>query len=237
MAFSIQQDDVIEVTIKGKLLEQDALNVFHLCGVVEPAWVAPDPTSTQLLAAIRVNWDTDIIPLLSAEYSYTLVQIGRISGYKMPVPPLPQKPIPLFNAIDESLLAPVLGLGNADCLPSYCAVSGRKKTNTPGKRYRGGIRFAGVPETDADQGTTRDNYLTAVALPLWQAGWVALGLGAFTPNANNDLRMGVFSLRDMQANNPPGVVPVPSDFWAKMSGAPLNAYLGSQVSRKVGHGR
>lgn len=226
------QASVVRVVCHAVNQGQQQINVWDYAGVDEVVWAGADPEMLDLLTAIKDRIIVDLIPLQSIQVQYLRLVAGRINGYTI----VGTMPRVTYFSTAELTITDVVGQATSAPLLSYTAVSGQKKTARPGRRYSGASRLGGVLELDTDTGTS-GNFLTAAVRANWQAAWDHFAKASFTPTgaAGRLVRMGVFSLTDMVAGNPVGPV-APAPYFARNTNTPINLHVGSQVSRKYGHG-
>jgi len=225
--FNLAHDDLYEVSLIQKFLNQVCINVLHYSARSEAAWVDPH-TSQDLLTAIATAWDTNMAPNLSDGLTLDQLTIRSVVGWMGTV----EVPRPLYFALDTLVPVGIAGTVAGAALPSYAAVTARKRTGFAGRKYNGSLRQAGIVEADST-----GNLLTGGAAAAFQTAINDTFLADLALGVNDQIEVGVFSLSDMVFNNIiPGPVPVASVYWAKVTSMPINEYLGSQVSRKFGHG-
>lgn len=232
--FNLVQTSVYEVISHGKYLDQDCLNVWHFSGAADDAWVGA-PTSQDLLTVVYAGLAADIHPVLSERVAVPRLTVKRVSGWKTDGLIPPRQGF-MYDLFDEKFDANSTGDLDGNTLPSYVAASCRKKTSQVGRRWVGASRFYGITEAQT-QDEIDGNYFTELAHGLFAAAWDAFANAPFVLAGNDHAYLGVLSLREMIALNPvAGPVANVSLSWRRVTSAPVNPYLGSQVSRKVGHG-
>lgn len=236
--YNLHAERVQEVAVRQTYLGQQVVNILHF----EPTQAGgnwPDapavPTSQDLLAYVATNLWSPIVARQVDGLEVVKFEVKEIDGYNGSA----VNPSPHYSATDEFVPAvPTFGSIAGAGLPSYAAVTVRKLTALPGRRWRGSCRIAGIPE--ADSNAADGNRLTAAAHAAW-INAVSTWHSDFRPvlaQANNFMAMAVLSLKQMSNDVPIApFFPLLTRVWAEnITGTPVNVYLGSQVSRKVGHG-
>lgn len=222
---------VQEVTIRARQQNCDVQTVMHYAAAVDP-WVDPATvTSTLLLSNLWAAWLAQIPPRQSDSLVYLDMQIKQVVGWLGGGGP-GLSPIPMYDAQDELVLIGQAGLVLGAHLPTYVAVTGRKRTPTPSRRYTGSIRFGGIVEADTE--AAQGNFLTAAAQTAWNNAWTNFR-GSFIQsgaNAADDSRLVVLSMRALSLGAPMGVPVNTRGFSSSVTGGSVNGYVGSQLSRK-----
>lgn len=249
MGFAIEKNTVVLARLKGKVQSQLWLNLWAYSGTEEAAWGVLPTDSSQLATQLKDFWNLQIGPLLIDATTLETITVGRVVGYHIDRPFDPINPAlsPFLDLQDEQAFAET-GDVITQGLPSFVAVTLRKKTLFAGKKWRGSCRISGLPESATDNPPNGD-YLTAPAHTAWDTAWDNVANTAFNSQpypapVANPMKMGIVSLKAMFEAVPPpaGVGPVnvtvpnPFNYFHRNNTTPVNLYVGSQVSRKVGHG-
>lgn len=246
MATFLVNHDIIEYTVNGVQVGQDIKNVLHYRF---ESLVAGDITLENTLDSFQDWWQSQVLALISDSLevtSYVAKRIGSLIG--------PQsQPRQRYNAYAE-----VAGALPADAgqvagafLPTYVAVSGKKKTDGPGetfypagnptalvmnaeKFFRGGIRIGGIVELDTE--AAQGNDLTVAAATAWQQNLTDLisfavvggggGIGAMKMCVVSAAADGL--ARQIAAGPANTFTPA----YQMVDSIPLNPFVGSQLSRK-----
>lgn len=236
--YTLDNNYVQEVSFHAKYDGQDIVNVCHFGPPAAGGWPDPanPPTSLQLLNALIVRWTNTWEALQSSLMAYGRVECRQVNGWFSPFG-LPDTGHPMYNAVDVAVW-PGFGDIVADSLPSFAAVTMRKNTNRPGRSFRGSMRIGGVPEVDTL--ATNGSFLAPAPLGLWQVAADAFrALITLTVGPpDNVVILNVFGFRAMVVATPTfSGTPQVTNPWADpVTSSLVNPYLGSQVSRKVGHG-
>lgn len=232
--FNLVQTSVYEVVLHGKYLSQDCLNIMHFSGAADDAWVGAG-TSQALLDAVKDQFLAEICPELSEHYSVPKMSVKRVSGY-LSDGLTPPKFRFSYDLVDEVATPTLVGGVDGNTLPSYAAISCAKRVGLTGRRWMGAARFPGVAEARTEN-EVDGNYLTINAYDAFVVAWNDFALAPYVVDGNDHAHLGVLSLVQMIFLNPaPGPVANVSLSWRRVSATAVNRYLGSQVSRKVGHG-
>lgn len=219
---------IIEITVQGKSASgQNVVNVFH--------YRRPDPASfefqnSHLQEAVEdfnAIWIQRAIPLLHQDYSYQQIMgkalIGTIAN---PNPP----PATVLDVGEQFVFAhtsPQQGARTGQVLPSYCAVGVQKLSSRAGRNFRGGFRLGTIREADK----VGNEVEAGVYLPLVVTNMQAFVIAPLTVSFDSDpWEMCVFSRTLALAAPPPFTLL--KDLTAKVTGAKVNPFMTSQVSRK-----
>lgn len=235
--YDLRVDRTQELAVHATLLGQQVVNVLHFranSGAADWPDAPAVPTSQDLMTHFR----TQILVQFAAQQSdaliYNKLTCKQIDGWNGNF----AAPAIHYSHVDEQTLVPATGVMIGDTLPSYVAATIRKNTAFPGRRWRGSMRLAGLLENQTV--ATDGNRLMAVPHAAIQAAAVAMRT-SFRPvlaQANNFMQLCIFSFRQMREDTAAGpFFPLATRTWAAVvETVNTNVYLGSQVSRKVGHG-
>lgn len=250
----IVEDDLIIVTVVGEQSGQTCLNKFAY--FVDT--IVGDPTLEGLIAAFRLNWQTDILPPLSTAYTVRSYVAERFSALliKNGGPPLGSL-LTRYDARATVLGAPGTDTGGVAgaCLPSYACAGFSRNSEGPQSTFykpsppapsvigteiafRSSFRLAGIPEAYTE--TAAENELTAAAIA-----------------ALEDIGTDLLTLISTEGTNlSTSVLVIPSENWNKayrprtpdlpvgqavlgcqfVSSSTLSTLVTSQVSRKQRRG-
>lgn len=226
MAFS--ETSVIELIIQGKDVSgQNVFNVFHYRQSDTAPTVYDNDDLAVACAEINTDWLTNIIPLLSVNYSYQTIRGRALTGtIANPTPPPPTQLV-VGEQFDLVLPAPISGTRVGDVLPTYAAVAAQKLSSRAGRNFRGGARFSTIREAD-----TQANLLeTGAYLALCVANITAFYAATLSLNFGASIwEMAIFSRTLALAAPPP--FSLLRDLTSKVVGAKVNPFISSQVSRK-----
>jgi len=237
MAYDLDPQLVQQVTLKWQYLGQRCNNVMYFQQQPEgsPVWPGAFPDSTGLLEVVSQWAGVSLAANVSTQCLLDGIAVKQVVGWEYSAGPAP-KPRLTFNAADEAVLNfPGAMAGNG--LPSYVCVTMRKLTAIPTRRFRGAFRVVGLtePQTEALSG----NFLTAASAFAFLTSWTAINI-SFRPNLiiapTAFMKQSVFSLVQMVSDtvNPGGYT---TRLWGHLTtGNPINQNVGTQISRKVGHG-
>jgi len=183
---------IYEVTTSGRdeFSGQAVVNIFHYRGrkqaveVLLPNDDIPGSTIDAALLTFRLLWREYILTILSDHYFVDEYKMRHIVGWSQ----LGADPQLITYGSQAILTGDLAGLDTGqrpagEALPCFAAVSVPKKTDLPGRNFRGGSRLGPIPEGDNNNGR-----LTAAYLAIAEAatGNFALGLlnnGSADPDA------------------------------------------------------
>lgn len=210
--------EIYEVTLKMRQESQQVLNVLHF-----RAETNVDDLETRLLVALLTCLATILRPQAASTW-----QIVGASGKRV----FPDVgPIFEVGPVDPD---EVQGEAAGDSLPSFCAVCINIHSTRGGKKGRGRMFIAGIPE-GASQGSaipTTNPYWTAIL------AYLACVAGSFIHasdlDAPNTISLGVLSrsLHKPDHTKPPYL----ADQFARATRLVANNLIKTQNSRKIGHG-
>lgn len=157
MAAAPSKNSVFRLTMEGIVEQQAVVNVTHW--VVEGANIG-DGTIENLQAfvdSMRTRWTNNITPLLSERYQCIRYALTEITGiiYIPQGGGQPNKPREVYNSMAWRQVEPDTDVGGvliatADSMPVQNTVTCRLLTAYGGRRWRGAIRYGGIPEDVAD---------------------------------------------------------------------------------------
>lgn len=207
-------DEVWQVSILGKLEEQDCINVLYFKCVNTSADV-----ETQLLLALLSCYITHIVPILVPAYTFERIVGKQVSPILGPeVEALPTEGMTTAGAAD------------GDGLPSYVSNCISIHTERGGRSGRGRIFLGGFAEADTTMSNIKADSPTWAAI----AAFIACVATSFIGSGFNPTQKwthGVMS-RKIGGSKPPFLL---TGFARTLSLVPHRS-LGTTRSRKVGHG-
>lgn len=223
------RNSVIQMTVLGRSAGgQQILNVFHYRdtqpGTDGPTdvGIAVDTFSDGFISA----WRTNVLPLLSADYSVTTYRTTVFdSVVANPTPPPPTQ-LNVFIQNDEPGGGLDVGAKPGDTMPSFNAIGTQKLSDRAGRNFKGSFRVGTIIEADSS-----GNLLTAPALAAAQPAMEAFVTTQITYELTFIAQMAVFS-RTLALASPVGNQDLRA-FTAGVTGARVNAFVTSQVSRKA----
>jgi len=155
------------------------------------------------------NWDDNIAPLQANSVNLKEVNFVNLAIFAMypTIPPAPvgtpQKLMPLGTAQSVNIVTQPHASGvSGDFLPSFNAYRADKQSGRPGRRWRGHISIAGVPEsaTDGNNIVTGDWTTWQINAPAFLTYNIVWTVGI----TNYVLYPVVFSVTQAQADNANG---------------------------------
>lgn len=210
---------ILQITSVADLFGQQVLNRWHFL----------DPTGTADPAPVLPAFVTDVITPYK-NWAVSAMQFHMLL-YRIITDPLSSQQEYAINPV-------IVGASPTPGEPSYVAATVRWNFSatqvltpeTPQRRIRrGGKRLAGVAE-----GTVVNNYFQLTILPfieLIPEGYLGMSVGGFVPIIAG---FPVQPPKGVDRDDPTLQVP---NKYAPITGFVVNQYAGTQVSRKVGHGR
>lgn len=223
----LSANSIYEIVVQGICFGQAILNVLH-CTVTATGTLDPDVDNEEgLLNSFRDLWRA-LMPDISEEYT---VQQYRIRGFSSTIanPAHPGAPPYLLSYLTETIVAgePDRDTGESagDCSPTFDSVGVIKRTNRPGREFRGAMRLPPVPDT----GFT-GNLVTPALRDDIQAivnGW----LGPTNPGAGTHYTYSLGVFRRTAAVAAIQVL-APATFCRTVTAFQVRSLASSQVSRK-----
>ena len=226
MPFSEQS--IIELVVFGKSASgQNVFNVLHY-RQSDTTPTAYDNDDLQTACdALNTIWVTNVLPIVAEDYTYQVIRGRALTGtIANPTPPPPTQFV-VGEQFDFVLGVPNGGQRVGPRLPSFGAIGVQKSSDRAGRNFRGGMRLGTLTEAD----TTANQIGPGAYLTLVQTNTQALVTSTLSLNFGASLwEMAIFSRTLALAAPPPfGLL---RDVSAKATGAKVNPFVSSQVSRK-----
>jgi hypothetical protein len=219
--------DVVQFSVYGQAAGQAVNNVLHfLPETVNANFTA---TAAQCLSALIATWRTQVIAKLNDSYTAAQYRLLVITGTVANPTPPPGFILKLGDeAVQAGGLAADTGGELSDPLPTYVAATIRKFSGLAGRTNKGSIRLGTLGEAMTE--AANQNKLTAAAITSLETARVWLFTQQGTGVAGDSLTPVIFSKTTLLRLVQPRGDTIGAR--AVMTGAELNAFVGSQVSRK-----
>lgn len=222
------QNSVLEFIVFGKSASgQNVFNVLHYRQVDTAATDYDLEDLENACGELNTRWVGDVLPIVSVDYTYQTIRGRALTGtIANPTPPPPTQFV-VGEQFDFVLGVPNGGARAGEPLPSFAAVGAQKSSSRAGRNFRGGARFG----TIADPDVSNNSLETVVYLPLVTTRLQALFTATLSLNLGASLwEMAIFSRTLALAAPPP--FNLLRDLTAKVTGAKINPFISSQVTRK-----
>lgn len=127
---------LLQIAIHGKMHDQTTVNTFHvLVNSTAPGASGMASAAVNFWAGVRSQWCNAV----SVDWTGTIYTVRMIGFPEI----MPQQ---------AALVAPFVGTIESQALPGVCAGIISKRSTFGGKRGRGRVYIAGVPENGAENG-------------------------------------------------------------------------------------
>lgn len=229
MADLVSQN-VYELTVHGRdtVSSQSIINRWFVDTI---GAAAPPPTFQELLTTFRSWWRNNILPQVHQQYVVDKYACRHLTDVE-PVSTSPRRVRYLFD-LGEELTGDAsidFGARGVAMLPTYVAVSFNQRTGVLGRSYRGGKRFACIPEADTN---AEGNRLDPAILTNWQTVAGNIPGGKSLGHTDWFFFFGIMPGTPYGFTDPPHVPPW--EWFTRITTVLVNPYVGSQVSRKQGN--
>lgn len=229
MAELLSVDNVYRFVVTAAAQGQQIMNIMHYRADVQVGATILDLQTA--LVDLANNWGTILYPKLSTEYIVKRFQLWSIIGNqpgKVDTNGNPLTYVPLYGTLlEQAGGAADHGTLAGAIVPTFNAVTFRKRTTRPSKRYRGGMRVGPIRFTEL-----LDNDLTAAAVTDWQTVGTALKAPVVVEVGKVTLIPVVFSLTALTKKPRPVTEPKPVNWTADIVDMAVSTIASSQVSRK-----
>lgn len=220
-------NDVIEHTITAKTVQENAmvLNRQYYRLYQEPA--TPTDKLSDARSALFTHWQTEIMPILSADYQTVSSTAKRVSGVVV----VAGVPTLQYNAAVQAPVNPVGGVAGV-VFPNMITMSLWLRTGFMGRYWRGGVRLGTVPRAYQDATAQNMNKIVPATWTTLQAACVSWRNDVLSAG-NNIYRLVVMSPTywvDQLAGLGTAV-----DATADVSGVLLSDYFRTQRTRNAPH--
>lgn len=209
----MEESDLVRLTTKGQLMNQ-SVQFGYTFG---KAGVGTD------ISDLVDDWNTNIIPLLTACTSSSVTWLTVKADYC-----LAEAPEGIEVAVPATPTGEIIG----DCLPPFNSMLISIKSGLKGRRRRGRMFVAGVPEGGSSVGKISGAPLTG--LEALGAGLTArYGLGGTFSTAWQGQ---IYSPADPDFVSKKGVHTRLTSVWTPVQNHVASEYVHSMVSRRIGRG-
>lgn len=222
------ENSVVEMTVLGKHQDgQNVINVFHYRKINTTPQQFDNNDLGDLASQFNGSWAQGPLLILSNRYSFQTIVAKAYTGTETNPTPPPATRLVVGEQFVFVNTNPLPGARAGECEPSFVAVGVQKLSSRAGRNFRGGTRFGAIAEPDIlEQQLEPGLYLPLVQTEITDffAQQLQTGFGAST------WEMCIFSRTLALAAPPPfGLL---RDLTAKVTGAKINVFASSQVSRK-----
>lgn len=225
MPFS--ETSVLEMTAFGRSASgQQVLNVFHYRQETLAPQLYDNVDLQEAVSDFSATWVSVILPLLSTDYTLEKARGRALTGtIANPTPPPPN--IFVIGEQFELIAAPgTVGARGGEVMTSFNAFGVQKLSDRAGRNFRGSFRLGTISTADV-----QDNIITPAFKPTVDTATQTFVTTDLTLVFDAvDWNMAVFS-RTLALAAPPPFTDLRA-LTARVTGARVNNFITSQVSRK-----
>jgi len=225
MSATLLSTAVYKFSVDGIAKNQAIQNVLYYVASTSTPPLAKN--TDQAMAALITNWQTNVLPLLSSEYTVARYRLDTIIGK---VATKIVNGVQLYKDSKSEILE-VAGTGidiggkAGVIVPTFDAVGVRKRTLRPGKSYRGSMRLGPIVVADVEE-----QIYAPAALTTAQTKMTAFRADLTVDTGPDKMTLVVFGRKDFYGAGP-GVTN-PELYTAAVDTLTVKSLLTSQVSRK-----
>jgi hypothetical protein len=225
---TIAAEDVLEIQVMGKASGQVMMNRYHY--VNTGTALPPSSQLEKLLADFVAEYRLSFLPLLCDTYTVAQYNALAITGWKLGADPTKYSPFVVAKVTQPGDALLDKGSINTDPLPTFAAVTGRKITVIPSRRYMGSNRYGPIAEAD-----TVNNKLIEAKVTAWRLAYSTIMNNVLTDDIGGSPQVwspAVFSLLSLKEGEDAGAVNVAGKYAREVWKTTVSDTIGSQLSRK-----